>query len=51
MYVNLLKDEKVRQFVGPDAAKTINDKEIIALISYLQRLGRDIKTEGLKAQK
>jgi hypothetical protein len=31
--------------------KRLPDKEIIALISYLQRLGKDIKTEGLKAEK
>lgn len=34
-----------------DGIETLPDREIVALISYLQRLGKDIKAEGLKAQK
>jgi cytochrome c oxidase cbb3-type subunit I/II len=34
-----------------DGIETLPDREIVALISYLQRLGKDIKGEGLKAQK
>jgi cytochrome c oxidase cbb3-type subunit I/II len=34
-----------------DGIETLPDREIVALISYLQRLGKDIKSEGVKAQK
>jgi cytochrome c oxidase cbb3-type subunit I/II len=34
-----------------DGIETLADREIIALIAYLQRLGKDIKGEGLKAEK
>ena len=34
-----------------DGLETLPDREIVALISYLQRLGKDIKSKGLKAQK
>jgi cytochrome c oxidase cbb3-type subunit I/II len=34
-----------------DGIETLPDREIVALISYLQRLGKDIKAEGLKAEK
>lgn len=33
-----------------DGIKTKSDREIIALIAYLQRLGKDIKAENLKAE-
>ena len=34
-----------------DGIETLADREIVALIAYLQRLGKDIKGEGLKAEK
>ena len=34
-----------------DGIETLADREIVALIAYLQRLGKDIKAEGLKAKK
>jgi cytochrome c oxidase cbb3-type subunit I/II len=34
-----------------DGIETLADREIIALIAYLQRLGKDIKGEGLKVEK
>ena len=34
-----------------DGIETLPDREIVALIGYLQRMGTDIKAEGLKAKK
>lgn len=42
---NLMSDEKVKQFVAAEGIEKLNDREIIALIAYLQRLGKDIKVE------
>jgi cytochrome c oxidase cbb3-type subunit I/II len=42
---NLMSDEKVKQFVEAEEIEQLNDREIIALIAYLQRLGKDIKVE------
>jgi cytochrome c oxidase cbb3-type subunit I/II len=42
---NLMSDEKVKQFVASEGIEKLNDREIIALIAYLQRLGKDIKVE------
>jgi len=42
---NLMSDEKVKQFVAAEGIEKLNDREIIAMIAYLQRLGKDIKVE------
>jgi cytochrome c oxidase cbb3-type subunit I/II len=34
-----------------DGIETLPDREIVALIGYLQRMGTDIKAERLKAKK
>ena len=34
-----------------DGIETLPDREIVALIAYLQRIGTDIKAEGLQAKK
>lgn len=42
---NLMSDEKVKQFIAAEGIEKLNDREIIAMIAYLQRLGKDIKVE------
>jgi len=41
---------QITENLKKDGIETLPDREIVALISYLQRLGKDIKTENLKAQ-
>lgn len=53
---NAIKDmeaqaKEIAANLKKDGIETLPDREIVALISYLQRLGKDIKAEGLKAQK
>jgi cytochrome c oxidase cbb3-type subunit I/II len=53
---NAIKDmeaqaKEITANLKKDGIETLPDREIVALISYLQRLGKDIKSEGLKAQK
>ena len=33
-----------------DGIETLPDREIVALIGYLQRLGKDIKANGVKTE-
>lgn len=47
---NLLQDDDVQKMMKVDNLSKIENKEIIALIGYLQRLGTDIKNEPV-AQK
>jgi cytochrome c oxidase cbb3-type subunit I/II len=42
---NLLKDDLVKYDMAEREVERIDDKEIIALIAYLQRLGTDIKVK------
>ena len=49
---DLMKQAKeITANLKKDGIETLPDREIVALISYLQRLGKDIKSKGLKAQK
>jgi cytochrome c oxidase cbb3-type subunit I/II len=43
--------KKIAENLKKDGIETLADREIVALIAYLQRLGKDIKGEGLKAEK
>lgn len=42
---NLLKDDLVKYDMAERNIETLEDKEIVALIAYLQRLGTDIKVK------
>lgn len=44
---NLLQDDDVQKMMKMDGLSKIENKEIIALIAYLQRLGTDIKKQPL----
>lgn len=39
---NLMMDKKVQQITAMEGVSNLENKEIVALIAYLQRLGRDI---------
>ncbi len=41
---------QITENLKKDGITTKSDREIVALIAYLQRLGKDIKTENLKAE-
>jgi cytochrome c oxidase cbb3-type subunit I/II len=43
--------KQITENLKKDGIETLADREIVALIAYLQRLGKDIKGEGLKAEK
>jgi cytochrome c oxidase cbb3-type subunit I/II len=43
--------KQIAENLKKDGIETLADREIVALIAYLQRLGKDIKGEGLKAEK
>lgn len=43
----LLKDDNVNKLIATENINKIENKEIIALIAYLQRLGTDIKNNNL----
>jgi cytochrome c oxidase cbb3-type subunit I/II len=43
--------KQIAENLKKDGIETLSDREIVALIAYLQRLGKDIKGEGLKAEK
>src|ERR1019366_6053136 len=55
-YDKIAKDDLLKQAVEiqanlkKDGVQTSERKEIIALIAYLQRLGKDIKAENQRAQ-
>ncbi len=39
---NLMQDKKVQQIAAMEGINSLDNKEIVAMIAYLQRLGRDI---------
>lgn len=43
----LIKDDNVKKLIATENINKIENKEIIALIAYLQRLGTDIKNNNL----
>jgi cytochrome c oxidase cbb3-type subunit I/II len=43
--------KQIAENLKKDGIETLADREIVALIAYLQRLGKDIKGEGLKVEK
>ncbi len=43
----MIQAEKITTSLKTDKIETLNDREIIAVIAYLQRLGRDIKVSHL----
>lgn len=46
-----LQAKEITSNLKKDGIETLPDREIVALIAYLQRIGKDIKAEGLKAKK
>ncbi|MGE0567393.1 MAG: cbb3-type cytochrome c oxidase subunit II, partial [Bacteroidia bacterium] len=46
-----LQAATITENLKKDGITTQSDREIVALIAYLQRLGKDIKAEKLKAEK
>jgi cytochrome c oxidase cbb3-type subunit I/II len=42
--------KEITSSLKKDGIETLPDREIVALIAYLQRLGKDIKSNNLKAE-
>ncbi len=47
----MIQANSIAESLKKDKIETMSDREIIAVIAYLQRLGRDIKINNLLNQK